>query len=190
MSDDGTAFYRQLTEAHLKIAEAYPKTVMLLSGASLTLSITFWEKFVGSDAARAVWALRAGWFLLAASVLMILLAMLLSLGSLERAIENYDQYMAGKYPQQRRRWWIQFLNIVAAGTLTAGLLALVGFASYNVREGETLNDKAKPTAEIRKDSFVIPSRPPMQQQQQLPVAPPAPAPAPVPAASPGTNKGK
>lgn len=187
--DDGTAFYKQLTEAHLKVAEAYPKTVMLLSGGSLTLSVNFWEKVVGPEPLRAVWALRLGWFLLALSLLVIVLAMLLSLGSLERVLENYDAYMAGKFPQTRRRQWIQVLNVGAAGALVGGLLALVVFASCNVREGELMSDKVGKAAEktVRKDSFVIPSRPPLQQQQQLPAPQPAPAPAPAQPATPSTG---
>jgi hypothetical protein len=57
--DDGTAFYKQLTEAHLKVAEAYPTTVMLLSGGSLTLSVNFWER--SSAPSRSAQSGRFAW---------------------------------------------------------------------------------------------------------------------------------
>src|SRR5690349_13943391 len=126
------AHHAHLLDAHLRVAESYPKTIMLLSGGSLTLSLSFIDKLVGEPGPVFLRSLHLGWILLVISLSTIAAAMLLSLGLLERVTDNYPQFLAGTYTLAAwRPRLLKVLNIAAAVTLVLGLLALVLFAAEN-----------------------------------------------------------
>jgi hypothetical protein len=126
--------------------DSYGKTLVLLSGGGLALSITFLEKIAGKTPVH-VWMLVVGWGLLIATLLSSLSALLLSSQAMLKAIDGYPwsepqpavvAVGGSDVPADlggRSATAVKVLNWVAVVVLAAGVGFVAVFALTNLNGG-------------------------------------------------------
>lgn len=120
-----------LVEARERAQADYDKTLVLLAGGVLGLSVTFMHDMVGAKTPRGLCNLEWGWGLLVFSLLCILVSFFLSrmaLGSAIRALDSND-----KQPHVGR-WTTatEWSNIIAGVCFIVGTSLVTRFACLNL----------------------------------------------------------
>jgi hypothetical protein len=129
-STEDSAYRQHLVEAREKAQADYDKTIVLLAGGALGLSLTFVSDIVGNDVPLATSSLSWGWSLLVASLLTILASFCISRLALLGAIQRFDR---GDRRAHAGTWsrLTEFFNLLAGAILIAGLSLVVYFAVAN-----------------------------------------------------------
>ncbi len=122
--------YRQwLFQVHHTASRDYDKALMMIAGGGLGISIAF-IRDVGPHP-NMKWLLGAGWFLLALSLLVILIAFVTSQKALLREIGDLDDSAAKPRPNLHAEW-TGILNLVSGGCCVLGVVCVLIFAGYNL----------------------------------------------------------
>lgn len=122
----------QLVEAELASQIAFDRTLLTLSGGALGLSLTFADRFIGSDVAHASGWLWASWVLWALSLSVMLVSHYVSTLAMRRAItlldhgRTPDQTAGGAYDRL-----IKIMNPAGGLLFLAGVGTIVVFAVAN-----------------------------------------------------------
>jgi hypothetical protein len=129
-----------LTEAHQKAYEDFDKTVLLLSGGALGVSITFVKDIIGPGMLLGKRALLWSWGCWVASLLMVLLSYYFSQLTLSRAIAELDAGLNPQRPGGVYRKFTLLLNALSGLLFFVGLILFIIFVSKNL---EVLNVRTK-----------------------------------------------
>lgn len=119
----------RLIRQHEAAAQSFDRAVMTLAAGSLGISLAFVHDIAPSP--RCVSLLATAWALLAASLLAVLVSFLTSQAALRAYTAMYDDRQEITRPRSSK--WTQALNMIAAGLLISGIVALVWFAILNLR---------------------------------------------------------
>lgn len=122
-----------LVEARQKSQDDYDKTIVLLSGGALGLSLTFMTDVGGATGSDNVAVLLCGWGCLAFSIFLVLVSYYMSRETLSAEIRRID---AGESQSGtgRLRCVTESLNIGSGLSLLTGLV-LVGKFAFQVMRG-------------------------------------------------------
>jgi hypothetical protein len=118
----------RLVDHRQKATESFDRTVLTLSGGALGVTITFIHELAPHP--RHVWLIGVAWSLFCASLLLILVSYLASIGAHDKIIEQMDERVATIRPPRRFTTWF---NRAAAAFLVSGVIWVVIFAWFNVR---------------------------------------------------------
>lgn len=105
----------------------YDKLIVYLSGGGLVLTIGFVK-----DLMQLSKAAHIGWLLLCwALFALCLLTNLLSYRLAKRAFDSYLREETGP-KHERKKWWVEFANVVCFSLVAGGTLAFVVFVFLNL----------------------------------------------------------
>jgi hypothetical protein len=129
---DARAKYREhLVDARQKAQGDFDKTMVLLAGGALALSLTFVHDIVGAHKPRAPWILMIGWVALVLSLLAILASFCASRFALEQAIRAHDN--ACDRPHLGCMVFVtEALNVLSGAFFMMGIVCVTVFACINV----------------------------------------------------------
>jgi hypothetical protein len=131
MNDQNDEYRKHLVEARQKAQADYDKTVVLLAGGALGLSLSFLKNIVGKQTPKLPCALAVGWGLLVISLVFILASFCVSRFALGSAIRQFDD---GRADGHRGCWAAitETCNIIAGLLVVAGIALVVLFAYANL----------------------------------------------------------
>lgn len=123
-----------LTALLEKMQAEYDKTVLLLSGGAIGISMTFTKDLVGKDEVLSARWLLVAWLCWGLSVSAILASFFASAKAMERAIRRVDQRLlyaepVGGYFDSLTR----ALNAAGGILFFLGLVAMTLFVHFNIR---------------------------------------------------------
>jgi hypothetical protein len=125
-----------LVEAREKAFEGFDKTVLLLSGGALGVSITFVKDLIGPGLLLGKRCLLSSWACWGASLLMVLISYYFSQLTLNKAITELDSGVHSQRPGGVFRNFTLILNALSGLLFFAGLILFIIFVSKNL---EVLN---------------------------------------------------
>lgn len=140
MNDAREEHRAHLVEAREKAFENFDKTVLLLSGGALGVSITFVKDLVGPGMLLGQRCLLASWICWALSLLAVLVSYYFSQLTLDRAIAELDAGTDADRPGGIFRRFTLTLNAISGLSFFTGLILFVIFVSKNL---EVLNAPRK-----------------------------------------------
>lgn len=112
------------------------QAMIVLSGTLLTLSITFFDKFIGQATAQSPTFLGSAWFCLLASLVATLAAFYTSQAAWKKHLDVYDDYYrTGERPtniENRPAMLTNTLNIAAIVLFLIGVVCLIVFVLSNL----------------------------------------------------------
>lgn len=129
-----------LVEARQKAFEDFDKTVLMLSGGALAVSITFVKDLLGPGALAYQRCLLSAWVCWGVSVLTVLVSYYSSQLTLNRAIRHIDSGARSPRPGGFFRTVTLLLNAIGGLLFLTGLILLIVFVSQNL---EVLNVRQK-----------------------------------------------
>ena len=133
-TDSSLQEYRsQLVEAELSSQTAFDRTLLALSGGALGLSLTFFDRLIGPDAATSIWLLWASWIAWAASLALVLISHYFSTLAMRTAIGQVDSGTINQGPPGGvYDRLIQTMNPAGGILFLAGVVTMIAFAIANL----------------------------------------------------------
>jgi len=139
--DQQTQEYRNhLVEARQKAFDDFDKTVLVLSGGALGVSITFIKDLIGPGLLLGRACLLSSWGCWGLSVLTVLISYYSSQLTLNRAIGEIDSDIRSRRPGGGFRSFTLTLNALGGLSFLSGLTLFIIFISKNL---EVLNVRTK-----------------------------------------------
>jgi hypothetical protein len=131
MNDQDASHRSHLVEGRRKAQEDYDKTLVLLAGGALALSLAFLHQIVADKPAHDLCALACGWGLLVGSLVSTLASYSVSRVALIEAIRRFDR---GDRSAGLDIWTIgtEMLNVLAGLLFVAGTSCVLYFAFHNL----------------------------------------------------------
>lgn len=124
----------KLSATYSKIWEDYDKLVIALSGGALGISITFFEKFIGSKKAADISDLLLAWNCWTVSLATILLSYLSSIGAYWYLFKDYETRIKSKRPGGYFDLIRSIMGLLAGFFLILGIVFMHNFANANIKE--------------------------------------------------------
>ena len=133
LSEDMKLYREGLVETQRKLNESYDKLIIMLSGGSLALSITFLKDIIGSNEINFPLLLLIAWGLFVLSLTSILSEILFGIKAHKNAINQVDNGTIHKEKVGgKSSFWSSAAHWVASISLVLGLLFISSFAFFNI----------------------------------------------------------
>lgn len=141
------SFRDELLKRQLSNTENYDKSILTLSSAGLAISLTFLKLIVPLDNAEYIWLVNASWIFFLLSVLLSLVAYLVSNAAISRQLIIAEDYYVNKKESafneaNKLSLLNNFLNRSVGVFFSLALITVVAFVILNVnKESMNMSDK-------------------------------------------------
>ncbi|RUO34294.1 hypothetical protein [Aliidiomarina sanyensis] len=149
------SFRDELLKRQLSNTENYDKSILMLSSAGLAISLTFFESVVPMETASRLWLMKMSWVFFLLSILLSLVAYLVSNAAITKQLSIAEDYYVNKLQSAfNKRNWLSALNNwlnYSVGVLfAAATVAVVIFVISNINpEGAEMSDKKVETSDLQ-----------------------------------------
>lgn len=158
------SFRDELLKRQLSNTENYDKSILTLSSAGLAISLTFLNSVIPLDNAEYIWLVIASWVSFLFSVLLSLVAYLVSNAAISKQLDIAEDYYVNKLPSAfNKANWLSSLNTwlnYSVGILFGvAISAVVVFVTLNINQEDIdMPDKVKTSnSQPALDSAIIPT---------------------------------
>lgn len=136
-------FRDDLLKRQLSNTENYDKSILTLSSAGLAMSLTVLKFIVPVEQANSLWLIKASWLSFLLSIILSLVAYLISNAAITKALQIAEDYYVNKEASAfNKSNWLSTLNNwlnYAVGILfSIAITAVVAFVIVNLNQEENL----------------------------------------------------
>lgn len=158
------SFRDELLKRQLSNTENYDKSILTLSSSGLAISLTFFKFVVPLEGADFVWLIKASWICFLVSIIISLVAYLVSNRAITKQLSIAESYyIDGNHsaPSQKNLWskLNDWLNRIVGLIFGVAITAVVLFVILNINEESVSMSDEKVTSHISKpamDSAAVP----------------------------------
>ncbi|MBW2187406.1 MAG: hypothetical protein JRG71_13725 [Deltaproteobacteria bacterium] len=149
------SFRDELYKRQLSNTENYDKSILTLSSAGLAISLTFLRSVVPLESAEYLWLAKASWICFLVSIILSLIAYLISNAAISKQLSIAEDYYVNKIQSAFNQKNIlselnNMLNYAVGLLFGLAIIAIVIFVTLNLKQGDTkMSDKKIESSDFR-----------------------------------------